>query len=130
DHRHDIFVRALAEIAERGVQVGGADENAVDAVDRGHRFDMRERLARLDLDQRADLVMRVDVIVLHAAEARGARAAGDAAHARVGKTRVRDGGSRFLNRVYLRDQERLNADVEITLDGDTVIPRYAYDRRR
>jgi len=37
-------VSALAEIAERGVEIGGADENAVDAFDRRDRLDIAERL--------------------------------------------------------------------------------------
>jgi hypothetical protein len=41
--------------------------------------------------------MRVDVVIFYTAEARSARAAGDAAYTRVGKARVQDGGFRKKN---------------------------------
>ena len=48
----------VAEVAERGGEVGRADEDAVDAVDRGDLGRRLEAGAALDLDQHADL--RVD----------------------------------------------------------------------
>src|SRR3546814_10373872 len=46
-HRRDDFgVEQLSRVAEAGGKVAGADEDAVDAVDRGDLLDGVERLAR------------------------------------------------------------------------------------
>ena len=45
----------MADMTERGGKVGGADEDAVDAIDRGDGFQIAERGAGLDLDQHAKL---------------------------------------------------------------------------
>ena len=79
DDRLHVGTRALAGIAERSVQIGRADEQSVDAVDRGDGFHIVERFARFDLEDDAKLFMRGLEIVLDAPEARAARRARDAA---------------------------------------------------
>src|SRR6185295_11137742 len=81
DHGLHFRVGDLAGVAERSVQVGRADEHAVDAFDRADRLDVVERALRLDLHQHADLLVRALGVVLDAAKARRAGRAGDAAHA-------------------------------------------------
>src|SRR5437762_5347517 len=55
DERFHFGIRDFAGMAERGVQVGRADEHPVDAVDGADGLDIVERLLRFDLHQQADL---------------------------------------------------------------------------
>ena len=57
-------------MAETGRQVGRPDEDAVDAVDRHDRIEVVERVARLDLHQHAQLVLRALHVVADAPEVR------------------------------------------------------------
>ena len=54
----DLGIGDLAGVAHRRVQVGRADEHAVDAVDRADRLDAVERGLGLDLHQHAELLVR------------------------------------------------------------------------
>src|SRR6476661_2390898 len=57
-HRRLRFrVLRVAEMAERSGQIGGPDEDAVDAVDLGDGFQLVERATRLDLHQHAHLAV-------------------------------------------------------------------------
>src|SRR5215213_9411895 len=115
DPRHHLGMGALARKAERGVEVGRPDEDAVDALDRGNLLEITQALAGFDLHHDADLVRRLLEIVLHSAEARRPRRAGDAAQARRRIARVGDGVARLVGARDLRDEQRLHADVEVSL---------------
>ena len=90
DRRLHVGVLRIAEMAERGRQIGRPDEHAVDAVDLGDRFDLVERGAGFHLHQNADLVIRLGQIAGHAAVAAGARGNRDAADAMRRIARRRD----------------------------------------
>src|SRR5712692_3193738 len=66
DDRHDFRIVGLAGIAERGVQVGRPDKDAVHAFHRGDLLQIVEPLLVLDLNQKADLLVRALGVVLHA----------------------------------------------------------------
>src|SRR5438128_10058851 len=57
DDRHDFRIVRLARIAERGVQVGRADENAVNAFHRGDFLEVVEALLVLDLNEHTELLV-------------------------------------------------------------------------
>src|SRR3546814_13444896 len=98
-------------MAEAGGKVAGADEDAVDAVDRGDLLDGVERLARLHLHQQAEFLLGALGVALDAAEAAGAGEAGDAAAA---GRRIAHGGARrrrLLGRLPVRDPEALGPPV-------------------
>ena len=57
DGGDDLGVAGLAEVAEARREVGGADEEAVDAVDGGDRLERIEAGAGLDLDEQAELLL-------------------------------------------------------------------------
>ena len=58
ERRLHLRMAPVADVAERGGQIVRPDEHAVDALDRGDRLDLLERLAGLDLHQHADLARR------------------------------------------------------------------------
>src|ERR1043166_7015952 len=70
----------FAKMAEVGGEVARADEQPIDAIDRGDGIDILQRPLRFDLDDHADLVVNALVIVLQAAVAAAAGRHGHAAH--------------------------------------------------
>ena len=134
---HRVFERGLhlrvppvADVAERGRKIIGPDEHAVDALDRRDGLDLRQRLAGLDLHQRADLARRVLQVILHAAVAAGAARTGNATHALWRITRPLDRALGLLRRLHERQQQGLRADVEIALDQHHIVPGGAHDAGR
>ena len=98
--------------------------------DLGDRLDLLHRLARLDLHQHADFIVRFAEIAGHAAVARRAR--GDR-HAADAVRRIARGGDRalgFLGVLHIGKQQRLRADVEAALGEHHVVPGRPHDRRR
>src|SRR5262245_30958503 len=115
-------------MAERGGQIGGADEHAVHALDRGDGLERSERRARLDLHQQADLAVGGLEIVLHPAIAAGARRGGDAADSRRRIAHGCHGTTGFLGILHVGHQDRLRADVEHALDQHSIVPRRPHNR--
>src|SRR5690606_17792305 len=105
----------VTDVAERGCQVVGADEYAVDAINRGDLLDLIEGAATLNLHDQADLLLRAVQIVLDAAESRRPRGAADAADAGRRVARGRHRRPRLLGRLHEGNEERLNADVQEAL---------------
>ena len=99
-------------MAERGREIGWTNEDTVDTVDLGDRFQLIERSARLDLHQDADLVIRLGQITRHAAIAAGAGRDRDAANSLWRIARRSDRALRFLDVLHIRKEKRLRADVE------------------
>src|SRR5688572_19849937 len=62
----DFRVLPVAEVAHVSGKIVRSDEDAVDAVDAGDRLEVRERRARLDLEQQADFVMDAPEVILDA----------------------------------------------------------------
>ena len=56
DRGDDLRVAGSRRMAEAGREVVGADEDAVDAVHRGDRLDIADRLGGLDLHEKAELL--------------------------------------------------------------------------
>src|SRR3569833_4547682 len=102
--------------------VGRSDEHAIDAIDGGDVLERIERLTRLDLNEDADLAVRLGEIAGDAAIAAGARRNRHAANAVRRIARRRDRRLRFLDRLHIRNEQRLRADVEATLDENGVVP--------
>jgi hypothetical protein len=79
------------------------------------------------LHQHADFLAGPIEVVLDPAEARGAGGPGDTAQSIRRKSRVGHGILRLFFRLHVRQQQRLRADVEATLDPHHVVPRRAND---
>src|SRR5437870_6780030 len=113
DNRFYFGIRRLTRIAKRGVQVGRANEHAVDSLDAGDLLDIVDGALRLDLDEHAKFFVCPLRIILDAAEARRARGA---AHTAQSVDRVAGVGNsvfRFLFVLDVGNEQGLCADVEI-----------------
>ena len=119
----------VAEMAERGGEVGRADEDAVDAVDRRDRRRGLEAGAALDLHHDADLVVDAGEVVGDGAVAVAALRDRDAAHAGRRIAGRGDRAARLVGGLHERHQEVVEAGVEQALDLDRVVPRRPDDRR-
>ena len=120
----------IADVPERGGEIGRPDEHAVDAVDRGDRLELLEGGARLDLDQEANLAVRLLEIIGHPAVAAGARGRRNAANAGRRIADRRDRAARLVGVLHIGHEDRLRADVEHALDQHGVVPGRPHDRRR
>ncbi len=128
DRGDDLGVAGVAEVAEAGREVGGADEEAVDAVDGGDRLEGVEAGAGLDLDDQAELLLGAGEVVGDAAVAGGAGQRRDAAHAARRVAHGGDGGLGLGGGLDVGDEQRLRADVEEALDQRGVVDLRADDR--
>lgn len=129
DRRLHVGMARIAEVAERGCKVGGADEQSVDALDRSYGLDLLQRGAAFDLRDDADAVVRVLQIVGVAAESRGAAGgAGDAAGAAGREARGCDDRPGLIRAVNHGHEQRGKADVEILFDMYRIADRNARDR--
>ena len=106
-------------MAERGRQIGRADEHAVDPIGGHDRVEVVDRGARFGLHQHADLCIGFFGVVGVLPPARTARAT-HAAHAAAAIvlwiTRRTHHRGRLLGGVNHRHQQRLHADVQVLLD--------------
>ena len=120
----------LAQEAHVGRQVAGADEHAIDARHVGDLFQVAQRLAGFDLHQHAGFLGRPRVVVLDPAEARRPRGRREAAHSVRRVARRGDRLTGLLRVLHIRDQEGLNARIQVALDRHHVVPRRPHDRVR
>ena len=98
----------------------------------GHATDgveIVERLARLDLQYQADLVVRTGHVVLVAGVVAGSRAARHATQSLRGETRPRYRFARLGDAADVRDHDVRRACVEHALDPRHVVDRNAHDGR-
>ena len=120
----------VAEMAHRRREIGGPDEQRIDAGNRGDRRQVLHRGRGLDLHDHADLGGSRFLVIRDVAPAAAAMHGGDAADA-VGRiTRVRDRALRLLGVLHERDEQRLRAGIEQALDQHHVVPRRPHDRGR
>ena len=73
DHRHHRRIAGLSSLAQVGMQVGRADEHAINAIDGANGLDVLQRLLRLHLHQHAQFVVRAVGVIPDPTEARRAR---------------------------------------------------------
>ncbi len=129
DRRDHVGVSGLADVAEARRQVRRADEDAVDAVDRGDLLEPVERLARLDLHEQAEFLGGPLGVARNPPEPRGSRQARHAAHTLGRVARRCDGGPRLVRVLHVGDQQGLRAEIEEALDQDRVVAGGTHHRR-
>ena len=130
-HRLDhLGVVLPAEPSHRGGEVGGADEDPVDAVDRGDLGHALDGGRGLDLHEERDRARGIREVAGHPVPSRRARErAAHAAHAqRRVAHRPHDLGG-LLGGVDHRHEEVLHAEVEVLLDDHRVAERRTHERR-
>ena len=111
-------------------QVGRADEQDVDAVDRGDLLGVLDRAPRFDLDDpEQPPVDRLDVGVAELAETCAAGRQGQPAHAVGRVAHERDRLARLLGQVHPRDHDPVRTEVERAPDPQPLARGRADDRR-
>ena len=111
----------IAHVAHRGREIGGADEQRVDALDGGDLVQRLERVEAFDLQDQAELVARRGGIILDGAEAGSAGQAGHASDAAGGVVHCGDGAAGLFGRADVRYHQRLRALIEVALDQGGVV---------
>src|SRR5262249_11531255 len=124
----DLWPLPVVGMAVVGGQVGGPDEDAVDALDGSDLLDGGDRLAGLDLHQHAELAVGAPEIIRNAAVTGRARHPSDAADALRWIARCLYGAACLLGRLHEREEQRACALVEHALDRDRLVPRHPHDR--
>ena len=105
-------VAHVAQMAHRRREVVRPDEDRVDAVDGGDRFEPGEAASVSIWTITQISLARALQVVGHRAEAAAAMRAGDAAHARRRIARGRDRALRLVLVLHERQQQRLRAGIE------------------
>ena len=122
DDGNDLRMGGSTGVAEARGEIGRPDEDAVDAIDGG------DRLAGLDLNQQAELLLGVGRVAGDATEAGGPCQGRDAADAARRIAHGRDRNRRCLGRLHVGDQQGLGTDVEEAIDEDGIVGRWPDDR--
>ena len=129
DRLLNVGMLGVAGMAERGREIVGADEDAINSLDLRYGLDVIERAARLGLHDDADLFVGRLEIIGNSAIAGRARAARDPAVAARRIARRPHGALGLLGVVDERNQQGLRADIERALDHHQIVPRHAHHRR-